>query len=154
MPLKSEKDAVELFLWSVALQKGHAFKISMAAVGGIPDIYCVMPGYAPVLLEAKLIKNVKANFKRTIHYSRLQTELLTKCNQVNIQPVAFGLIFVNGYHCAAKLMHPDVPQMTDRELMDKRGLDWIYAGKPMEVLQMFKDVVPRLEFPFTEQTKN
>lgn len=115
-------------------------------------MYCVMPGYAPVLLEAKIIKSVKANFKRTIHYSRLQTNLLNECNVVNTYPVGFGLIFVSGYHEAVKLMHPDIPQISDDDLggindyniSNNKGLDWIQDGKPIDVLHLFKDVVPTI----------
>lgn len=149
--LKTEKDFVELFLWSVARQKGHAFKISAPTIGGLPDLYCAMPGYAPVLLEAKLIRDVKANFKRTIHYTRQQTELLKDCNKVNRYPVAFGLIFVNGYHCVAKLMHPDIPQITDMEIHHTKGLAWIMDDKqPMDVLSMFNGVVPTADHPIVD----
>lgn len=100
-------------------QGGYAFKIAMSAVSGLPDLYCAMPGHVPVLLEAKLIKDVGSKFSRTIKYSKLQHNLLTSCNAVYTSPLAaYGLIFVKDYmgedYCI--LMNPDVPIITDNEL--------------------------------------
>lgn len=145
--MKTEKDYEELFISCAKKQRGHAFKIKMSTINGLPDMYCVMPGYAPVLLEAKLIKDVGAKFKRTIHYSKLQTELLNNCNKVNpVYTIAFGLIFVKEHmgsdYCI--LMPPEVPTITHNDTMSmEKGIVYIDKGG-INVLRLFRDVVPTL----------
>lgn len=58
---------------------------------GLPDLYCSVPSYGPVLLEAKYLKEVCPKFNRTINYSALQKIFLQDCNK-SINNTAFGLI--------------------------------------------------------------
>lgn len=145
--MKTEKDYEEMFITCVKQQGGHAFKIKMSSINGLPDMYCVMPGFVPVLLEAKLIKDVGAKFKRTIHYSKLQTELLKNCNKVNpLHTVAYGLVFVKGYmeqdYCT--LMEPEIPTLTNYDITSLRhGLVGIHSYG-LNVKDLFHATVPAL----------
>lgn len=145
--LKVEKDFEELFISCAKRQKGYAFKIKMSSINGLPDLCCVMPGFVPVLLEAKLIKDVGSTFKRTINYSKLQTELLSKCNKVNpVHTVAWGLVFVkycDGYdYCA--LMEPEIPTMTHNDILSRTIGVVAIEGGGLNILKLFDGMVPKL----------
>lgn len=152
--MNTEKDYEEIFIASAKKQGGHAFKIKMSTISGLPDIYCVMPGYAPVLLEAKLIKDVGLKFKRTINYSKLQTELLKNCNKVNTKSIAYGLIFVKDYgdKDLCLLMEPDIPTLSHNDLFTlEPGLVYI-QNKHVDVMTLFQHIVPKLETISDENT--
>lgn len=150
MTLTCENDYENLFISSVKKQGGHAFKIKMSSIGGLPDLCCFMPGYSPVLLEAKLIKDVGLKFKRTIHYSKLQVELLKNCNKVNSVLTAYGLIFIKDYDGkdACILMDPEVPTITHNDILSlEPGYIYIQRDKALDVNNLFKHIVPRLHTP-------
>lgn len=152
--MKTEKEYEELFISCVKRQGGHAFKIKMSTISGLPDLYCVMPGYSPVLLEAKLIKDVNLKFKRTIRYSKLQVELLKNCNKVNSVMTAFGLVFVKDHDGTdvVILMDPEVPTITHNDLHSlKHGYTYIVDGA-INVNNLFHAVVPKLQMNFHEKS--
>lgn len=142
---RQETEYSKIFVDCAIKQGGHAFKIAMSTVSGLPDLYCAMPGYVPVLLEAKLIKDVGGTFKRKINYSKLQHNLLKDCNRVyNNIKVAYGLVFVKDYmgedYCC--LMDPDLPQLTNLDITSPsvRGVMPVYKGM-IDVVGLFTGVV-------------
>lgn len=81
--MQNETDFKNAFCDSVSKQGGYTFKIAMSTMRGLPDIYCAMPGYIPLLLEGKYIKDLpEGKFSRKIKYRPLQREILISCNKV------------------------------------------------------------------------
>lgn len=77
-----------------SLRAAHGFSLALAApmLAGIPDIYSIVPGYMPVLLEAKWLKDVNAhNFNRKINYSAMQKLWIKSACEVQ-EYAAMGLI--------------------------------------------------------------
>lgn len=92
--LRDEAHFKKLFKASVRLQKGYSLSLSAPVLPGLPDLYVVMPGYMPVLLEAKLIKNIERDtFKRKIEYSPMQLKYATEVNKVQSHAM-MGLICI------------------------------------------------------------
>ena len=61
-------------------------------VVGVPDLYCIAPGYMPVLLEAKWMGDITAhNFNRKIPYSAMQKVWIKAACKVQ-DYAAMGLI--------------------------------------------------------------
>lgn len=100
---------------------------------GLPDLYCVMPGYVPLLLEAKFIKDFKN--QRKIPYTKLQSHLLIECNKPNKTPVAFGLIGVQttagNRYCM--LINPGVQIVTFEDLAKSTP----FVGNHIDVDHLF-----------------
>ena len=145
--MKSEKEFVDCFIYSAVKQGGFAFKISAPTVSGLPDLYCAMPGFVPVLLEAKFIKDVGAKFKRKIDYSMLQLNLMNNVNKVyshSDDNAAFGLIGIRtDYELYCKLMHPGVQIITHKDL--NPGVNTIQDGNFIDVNLLFRHVVLSLQ---------
>jgi len=65
--------------------KAHGgFCISLAApmINGIPDQYWIFPGYAPLLIEAKWLKDTGLGFSRKVQYRPLQEDFIKKCHNI------------------------------------------------------------------------
>lgn len=89
--MKNESDFKSVFKRSIKAEKGFSLSLAAPTISGIPDLYSIIPGYIPVLLEAKWLKEVTTKFSRKIPYSALQEVWLTECNRVN-PFTAYGLI--------------------------------------------------------------
>ncbi len=89
--MKSEADFKKHFKASVRAQGGFSISLAAPMMPGLPDIYCVMPGFAPVLLEAKWLKEVPDKFKRTLRFTEMQKMYLRSCNKV-LKGSAHGLV--------------------------------------------------------------
>lgn len=90
--MKNEAEFKSIFKKSIKAHKGFSLSLAAPMVVGIPDLYVVIPGYIPILLEAKWLGDIKKpTFKRKINYSPLQQNFLNECNRVNNYS-AFGLI--------------------------------------------------------------
>jgi hypothetical protein len=119
--MKNEADFKKAFCESVAEQGGYTFKIAMSMMNGLPDIYCAMPCYVPVLLEAKWIRDCGPTFKKKIPYRPMQREILSSANKVYPRPTAgFGLIgieyFDGNKYCL--LMEPLVEIVTHKDILN------------------------------------
>lgn len=143
--MNNEADFKKAFCNCAAKQGGYTFKIAMSTMSGLPDLYCIVPGYIPVLLEAKWMREVPENgkFKRKIPYRPLQQDYLTNCNRV-IRGSAWGLIGLdcgeNKYVC---LMDPQVPIITHDKLINPIDSMPI-VGDMVDVIGLFEGVVPKL----------
>jgi hypothetical protein len=92
--VKNEAEFKRIFKKSVRAAKGFCLTLAAPMLSGIPDLYVIMPGYIPVLLEAKFMGNInKPTFNRKIPYSPLQVEWLSRCNDV-YKHSALGLLGV------------------------------------------------------------
>lgn len=100
--MKDEKDFKKVFKSSVKRHKGFALSLAAPMLVGIPDLYVAMPGYAPVLLEAKWLGEIKRDsFFRKIPFTGLQTHWLEEVNNVskNCALGLIGMIYQNRIHC-------------------------------------------------------
>lgn len=105
--MKNEADFKRIFKMSVRKHKGYCLSLAAPMISGLPDLYCIMPGYIPVLLEAKYLGEVGDIFKRKIQYRPLQKFWLDGCNKI-YQYAAWGLVgffHKNMYYCC--LIHPE-----------------------------------------------
>ena len=76
----SESDFKRHFKLSVRAQGGAVFSLSPEHQAGLPDMYVLMPGFMPILVEAKFLKvPVGKTFNKRILYSAYQGRLLTSC---------------------------------------------------------------------------
>lgn len=89
--MKNEAEFKAAFKKSVRAQGGFAISLSAPMISGIPDLYVIMPGYCPILLEAKWLGKVKYSFSQTIKYTKLQNFYLNEICQVK-DYTAMGLI--------------------------------------------------------------
>ena len=104
--MKNEADFKRIFKNSVRKYKGYCISLAAPMISGLPDLYCIMPGYIPVLLEAKYLGDVGDVFKRKIQYRPLQRFWLDGCNKV-YEYAAWGLVGFHHkgmYYCC--LIHP------------------------------------------------
>jgi len=90
--MKNEAAFKSAFKKSVKAQKGFCLSLAAPMIAGIPDLYVVINGFIPVLLEAKWLGEVnQAKFTRKVAYSEIQKHWITECNKV--QPyTALGLV--------------------------------------------------------------
>ena len=89
--MNNEADFKRVFKKSVKAQKGYSISLAAPMLSGIPDLYVLMPGFIPVLLEAKWMKELKYGFEKKIPYTALQKNFINECNNV-YNCTAFGLI--------------------------------------------------------------
>lgn len=111
--MKNEADFKKHFKASVRAQGGFSISLAAPMLPGIPDLYVVMPGFAPVLLEAKWLKEVPLRFKRTLKFTELQKNFINHCNKV-LNGSAWGLIgFQIGSTKLAILHNPNFQLLWD-----------------------------------------
>lgn len=147
--MKNEADFKNVFCKSVEKQGGYTFKIAMSTVSGLPDLYCAMPGYAPVLLEAKWIKDCGPTFKRKIPYRPLQRDILNSANKASINShkeklIAYGLVGVEYYdgNKFCVLMPPQVQIISEEDIF-RIGSRSIVNGE-IDIERLFNLMVPKL----------
>lgn len=90
--MKNESEFKSMFKKSI--RRYHGFSLSLAApmVVGIPDLFVVMPGYMPILLEAKWLGEIsRERFSRKIQFTPMQLLWIKECHDVNPY-TAMGLI--------------------------------------------------------------
>ena len=109
--MQNEADFKKIFCKSIKNDKGFTMKLAAPMFGGIPDLYCIYPGYMPVLLEAKWLGELTALFDRKIPLSALQLHWLEETNKVQSSS-SFGLVgFVHGPLIYAVLTDHNVTQI-------------------------------------------
>lgn len=89
--MKNEAEFKAIFKKSIKAEKGFSLSLAAPMIAGIPDLYCTIPGYLPVLLEAKYLKNVTLKFNKKIPFSALQLLWMEECSKTN-PFTAFGLV--------------------------------------------------------------
>ena len=112
-------------------------------ITGIPDLYVVINGFIPVLLEAKWLGEVNVNFKRKVNYSPMQIKWITDCNQV--QPfTALGIIGVKydkySYECFIQEVHKG-----DNYLSSQAKERIYYEEGKFNVIKLFEKIgIPKV----------
>jgi hypothetical protein len=89
--MKSEADFKKVIKASVRRQKGCAISLAAPMMVGLPDLFVAMPNYAPVLLEAKWLGEVKNKFNRKMNFTELQIKYIKDCNLVTSE-TALGIV--------------------------------------------------------------
>lgn len=89
--MKNENEFKTAFKKSVKAQGGFSISLAAPMLVGIPDLYVIMPGYMPILLEAKWIGEVNYKFKRKIQYTEMQKHWINECCEVK-RYSAMGLV--------------------------------------------------------------
>jgi hypothetical protein len=145
--MKSEAEFKTAFKRSVKAQGGFALSLAAPMLPGIPDLYVIMQGYAPLLLEAKWFKELDKESSRKIPYTPLQKGYLKAiCNVADY--TAMGLLGWkqnNDYYCA--LVHPDREYFTPSEVYrysvvaKKR----IFNIEELFSLQLIPEILVRIE---------
>ena len=143
--MKNESDFKKVFCDSAHKHGGYTFKIAASIMNGLPDLYCAIPGYIPVLLELKWMKIPPGAFSKKIPYRPMQQEILSSCNRVykkgNCGPVAFGLIGLSmedGNFCM--LIDPKFPSISSKDTDNK--LTFIENNNHISIQNLFSGVVP------------
>ena len=80
--MKNEADFKKLIKKSVTAQGGLYISLACPVLSGIPDAYILMPGYSPILVEAKYMKDLNDTFHRSIHYTAMQKYYLKHCENI------------------------------------------------------------------------
>ena len=140
--MKTEADFKSAFKRSVKAQSGFAISLAAPMISGLPDLYVSMPGYTPLILEAKWFGEVKiCRFSRKIPYSKMQLNNLNDINKVN-DYTAMGLMgFKYGGECMCALVHPRF------EYLDSESF-FIKLEKIFDVKQLLsKHPIPRISGP-------
>ncbi len=144
--MKSEAQFKVAFKNSVRHYKGATVTLAAPTLPGIPDLYCIMPNYMPVLLEAKWLGNIpNRKFKRKIQYSSMQ---LSYANRVNtVHPFAMmglvGLTWNKITYCVLTPINPTKNELTSEFFGDynrvtrqegRFDVRSLFAASPIPVL--------------------
>lgn len=81
--MKSEAEFKKHFKASVRAQGGFSISLAAPMLAGVPDLWCCIPGYVPVLLEAKWMKEITINTNKQIPITPIQKHFLDNCNKVH-----------------------------------------------------------------------
>ena len=139
--MKNEAEFKTAFKKSVKAQGGFAISLAAPMLAGIPDLYVIMPGFMPVLLEAKWMKELSLKPKK-IPYSKLQGYYLNEIHNIQSK-AAMGLIGYkySGFTLCA-LLPPNVFNVNVYTT-----LSVILENKLFNVKQLFiNSAIPRLNF--------
>jgi hypothetical protein len=115
---------------SAKAQGGFAVSLASGMHGGLPDLYVVMPGFAPLLLEAKWIKNTSQGFKRKIPYSPMQRNFFNNCNTV-VSNAAIGIIGFKLDKITYMCIIDPQRDVICSDFIFYTGYDTIYKGKKL-----------------------
>lgn len=141
--MKSEAEFKKIFKKSVKYYKGFAISLAAPMLIGIPDLYVIMPGYMPVLLEAKWLgKIIRSHFHRKLQFTDMQINYINEC--CNVQHLAaFGLIGLIHYdEITAILVKYGTPlfYILDSSYLNECGYSKLYTkgGKTHQVFDIPK----------------
>lgn len=148
--MKNESEFKSAFKRSVRRYKGFSMSLAAPMISGIPDMFIVMPGYMPLLLEAKWLGEIsRERFSRKVLYTPLQLLWIGECHDVNPY-TAMGLagcIYKGKIH-AILLAHgtPQFYQLSSCFLTDCSYSTMSAETKVFDIPDMFSKVpIPRLE---------
>lgn len=139
-----------LFKKSVKAQGGFSISLAAPMLAGCPDLYVAMPGFVPVLLEAKWLKECPDKFKRTPKFTELQKHYINNCNRVH-PGFAHGLVglkYQNKIH--ALICDPNII-ITQDHLFGSGSTQISKQTEFFDVKALFELYVPKMIYNF--QTK-
>lgn len=147
--MRDEKDFKRHFKKSVSAQGGFSISLAAPMLAGTPDLFVTMPGYAPVLLEAKFLKELPIYFNRKAGFTELQKHYLNNCNKVH-KGIAWGVV---GAHYDDKfiyccLVDPN-HNITHNELCN--GVLIRNQKEMFDIQALFEPHVPKMQVSY--QTK-
>ena len=148
--MKNEAEFKSEFKRSVRRYKGFSLSLAAPMISGIPDLFVVMPGYMPILLEAKWLGEIKRNkFNRKIPYKPLQLLWIQECHNVNPYTAMglIGCIYQDKIHAILVAYGtPQFYQLSNCFLTDCAYSTISAETKVFDVQHMFSKVpIPRLE---------
>jgi hypothetical protein len=148
--MKTEADFKTAFSKSVKRHKGVCIKLAAPLLVGIPDLYVIIPGYMPVLLEAKWLGQIRINrFSRKMNYTETQIRWIRECCEVQ----EFAALGLAGYQqenniTAVMLKYgtPEFYQVSNGSIYNC-GLSTIYKHSQIfDVPYMFEKAgIPKLK---------
>lgn len=143
--MKDETDFKQAFCDAVTRLGGFTFKIAMPVMPGLPDLYCVVPGYIPVLLEAKYIRDVPeiGKFKRKIPYRPLQQHYLKEAHKVVPGSSWCLLCLDHGDKKVFGFIHPNISEITHAWTIDPDGC-FPVNDTMSYIKELFELCVPRV----------
>lgn len=90
--MKNEAAFKVHFRKSVTKHKGFSLALAAPMISGIPDMYIIMPGHIPILIEAKWLGTIKKrDFRRKVQFTPLQALWLGECHKITPYS-AMGLV--------------------------------------------------------------
>lgn len=147
--MKNESEFKALFKKSVKRQRGFSLSLAAPMVVGIPDLFVVMPGFMPIMLEAKFLGEIKRDkFNKKIPFTEMQMHWIKECHEVNPY-TAMGLIgfyFKDALHaCLVAYGTPMFYQFSNCFLTDCSYSTQSTQTKMFDVASMFTKVpIPRI----------
>lgn len=99
--MKNEAEFKSIFCDKVKKIGGYTIRLAGPLVSGLPDIYCSVPTYVPLLLEAKFMKGLKENFERKIQITPIQKHILDGCWKSNPRTayILLGVEYEGNIYC-------------------------------------------------------
>lgn len=154
--MKSEAEFKKHFKASVRAQGGFSISLAAPMLSGVPDLYVVMPGFAPVLLEAKWMKEVPERFNRKAGFTELQKYFINNCNKVH-KGVAWGLVGMTHKTIIHASLHDVNSNVSsdDIYLEHDESISKIDNKKEFfNVRQMFELYVPKMNLTYSPKCVN
>jgi hypothetical protein len=118
-------------------------------ISGLPDLYIVLPGFLPVLLEAKWLGEIKRDkFHRKPQFTEMQIHWIKSCDNV-VPYSAMGLIGLKyqGVYTAALVKYgtPLFYEFSNTFLTDCAYVKYQGNERRFDVQQLFAGVpIPRI----------
>lgn len=153
--MKSEADFKKHFKASVKAYGGFSISLAAPMLPGIPDLYVVMPGFAPVLLEAKLLKNLTDRFNITPRFTELQKHFINNCNKI-LSGSAWGLICMKYQGCIhATLTDPNLKfSYIQISTPCKNASVITHKSEYFDIPAMFDGLVPKMNLTYAPVCAN
>ena len=147
--MKNEAQFKSLIKKSIRAQKGFSLSLAAPMISGLPDLYCVLPSYIPVLLEAKWLGTIERNtFKRKIPFTPLQVVWIQECHEVSPYSAmgVVGLIYKGEIHCALVEYGTELFNTFDHTFIDRCSyVTYNKDKKTLDILELFAKVpIPRI----------
>ena len=144
--MKNEADFKRIFKNSIKASKGFSLSLAAPMLAGLPDLFCALPGYVPILLEAKWLGEINSIvFDRKIPFSALQLHWMAECNRVNPY-TAFGLTGLKRNGSIYAIITPSDVTRMDYKFEDKFAYAvYSKSKKVFEINDLFtKADVPKI----------
>ena len=147
--MKTEAEFKTLFKKSVRAAKGTSISLAAPMLVGIPDLWVAIPGYLPILLEAKFLGEFKREkFSRKVPFTPMQVNWIRECDDV-CPYSAMGLVgFYYKELLRAALIKYGTPlfyNFTQTFQVDCAHTTYNYTKKAFDIFDLFAKVpVPRI----------
>lgn len=145
--MKDEAAFKKRFKASVRAQGGFSISLAAPMMPGIPDLYCVMPGFAPVLLEAKWMKELPFLFNRKPKFTELQKHFIASCNKVH-PGIAWGLIGGKYDKRIFACLAPPSMNIHSHYINSDNVSFLVKQSEFFDIRKLFELYVPRMEFNY------